>query len=441
MKFPLLLAAIVALLGIFPSGASAQTQSPVTFDTFFHELSPYGEWIDVDGYGTSWRPKVDSDWRPYTDGRWAQTDAGWTWMSNEPWGWITYHYGRWTTLEDGAWIWVPGYEWAPAWVSWRTNDDYIGWAPLPPEAVWEPSAGFNTSVDASYGIGIQVYTFCPVQYLGWPALRPVLMPVRQNGVILPTTTNVTKIAVRNNAIYCNGPDYARINQQGQYSVPQYQIQKYQDAVGWPASAEQQALLKQGVLPVRAPRVYPIFSATSQRSVTVRIPRHQNGPPPQQSAVQPAQAAQTVTVQPQPRIVGYPAPQQSNPSNSPTVQTVVPPVQYQQQQQAQQYQINANRQRRQEIQQQAPSSDTAVRIQQQQEQMQERNRQIQDTQQRMMRQSQQQSQADAMQQQREAMQIQLQQQQNRQQQQVRPQNQPRSQQTPPPGSGWKTLNNY
>src|SRR2546423_9736807 len=29
---------------------------------------------------------------------------------------------------------VPGDEWAPAWVSWRSSKDYVGWAPLPPEA-------------------------------------------------------------------------------------------------------------------------------------------------------------------------------------------------------------------------------------------------------------------------------------------------------------------
>ena len=31
-----------------------------------------------------------------------------------------------------GWFWVPGNRWAPAWVAWRQEDDYLGWAPLPP---------------------------------------------------------------------------------------------------------------------------------------------------------------------------------------------------------------------------------------------------------------------------------------------------------------------
>ena len=39
-----------------------------------------------------------------------------------------------------GWCWVPGVEWAPAWVSWRMGGDYIGWAPCgPPGFVVEPS--------------------------------------------------------------------------------------------------------------------------------------------------------------------------------------------------------------------------------------------------------------------------------------------------------------
>lgn len=485
MKHPLLLAAIVASLGFFPLPAPAQTQSPVTFDTFFQELSPYGDWINVEGYGMSWQPRVDSDWRPYVDGRWAQTDAGWTWMSNEPWGWITYHYGRWTTLEDGGWIWVPGYEWAPAWVSWRTNDDYVGWAPLPPEAVWEPSTGFTASVDVSYGIGVQVYTFCPIQYFGWPALRPVLMPVAQNATILPHTTNVTTVSMRNNTIYCGGPDYAQINHRGQYAVPQYQLQRSQAAGTWPGTGEQQALLKQGVLAVRSPKVYPIFSATSQRSVTTQVPRPRTQPvrrpgtppvPVVQVTAQPTPVA-TQTAQPAPAVQAGPiydvtvgqqpgqlpaytvtgaqvvSPQQSPstvPSPQPQAGYRVGDAQYRQQQ-AQQAQIDATRQQRQAQQGQPPQSETEARIQQQQQQLQDRTRQIQEAQQERMRQSQQsqtaQQQAEALQQQREAMQRQLQQQQDRQRQQQQSQQQPqsgspyqpRSQQTPPPGSGWKTLN--
>lgn len=487
MKRSLLLAALVAMLGIFARPIPVEAQSPVTFDTFFQELAPYGDWVNVEGYGLSWRPRVDENWRPYTDGRWAQTDAGWTWMSNEPWGWITYHYGRWTTLEDRSWIWVPGYEWAPAWVSWRSSDDYVGWAPLPPEAVWEPSKGFSTTVDVSYNIGIQVYNFCPVQYLGWPSLHPVLMPPAQNVTILPTTTNVTTVGVRNNAIYCGGPDSARINRRGEYSIPQYQLQRSQVVGAWPAPAEQQALLKQGVLAVRSPRVYPIFSATTQRSVTTEIPNGRlkpNGRPrsspapatqvatqPTPAALPPAATVQNTPVydvtvgQQQPgqapayTVSGFQVarPQQIPSNPQPTPQSDSQPGNaWYRQQQDQQAQMEANARRfqaqQQQQQQQTPPSETEVRVQQQQQQMQDRARQIQEAQQERMRQAQQnqitqqqQQQAEAFQQQREAMQRQLQQQQDRlrqqqQSQQAPPpgsQNHPRPQQTPRPGSAGQT----
>ena len=53
-------------------------------------------------------------------------------ISDEPYGWATYHYGRWLYDDFQGWVWKPGVEWAPAWVGWRSNDDYIGWAPLGP---------------------------------------------------------------------------------------------------------------------------------------------------------------------------------------------------------------------------------------------------------------------------------------------------------------------
>jgi hypothetical protein len=72
------------------------------------------------------------DWSPYREGRWIWTTDGWYWHSYEPFGYITYHYGRWYYDDYYGWLWVPGYEYAPAWVEWRYGDDYIGWAPLHP---------------------------------------------------------------------------------------------------------------------------------------------------------------------------------------------------------------------------------------------------------------------------------------------------------------------
>jgi hypothetical protein len=45
-------------------------------------------------------------------------------------------YGRWFLDPAEGWIWIPGSEWAPAWVSWRRGEQRIGWAPQPPDEVF-----------------------------------------------------------------------------------------------------------------------------------------------------------------------------------------------------------------------------------------------------------------------------------------------------------------
>ena len=52
----------------------------------------------------------------------------------QPFGWATYHYGRWAYSNRLGWVWVPGTQWAPAWVAWRGSEDHLAWAPLPPDA-------------------------------------------------------------------------------------------------------------------------------------------------------------------------------------------------------------------------------------------------------------------------------------------------------------------
>ena len=94
-----------------------------------------------------WCPDVDIRWRPYTKGRWVYLRGyGWYFSSREPFAWAVYHYGRWTNDRRLGWCWVPGRNWAPAWVSWRRGGRDIGWAPLPPE-----EDGFQLSVSINIG--------------------------------------------------------------------------------------------------------------------------------------------------------------------------------------------------------------------------------------------------------------------------------------------------
>lgn len=123
---------------------------------FYTELAPYGNWIEIDYGVVVWRPTIIcTNWMPYNMGRWIWTYDGWYWDSYEPFGYITYHYGRWFYDDYYGWLWYPDYEWAPAWVEWRYDNDYIGWAPLSPYAYF------------SISIGIQFTTVYLTPYYHW----------------------------------------------------------------------------------------------------------------------------------------------------------------------------------------------------------------------------------------------------------------------------------
>jgi hypothetical protein len=136
MKKGLITIISVALLGmaipvVMPTVAKAQPGVSVSIQTFYDELSPYGQWMDYGSYGYAWRPNTRGDFRPYyTGGRWAMTEYGNTWVSDYDWGWAPFHYGRWTYDDYYGWIWIPDTEWGPAWVTWRDNGSYYGWAPM-----------------------------------------------------------------------------------------------------------------------------------------------------------------------------------------------------------------------------------------------------------------------------------------------------------------------
>ncbi|MBF0484085.1 MAG: hypothetical protein HQL25_05205 [Candidatus Omnitrophica bacterium] len=131
---------------------------------FYDALVPYGEWIWNAQYGWVWSPyNVPIDWQPYTDGHWEYTDYGWTWTSDMPWGWACFHYGRWFYDDNYGWLWYPDTVWAPSWVAWRVSNDWIGWAPLPPEAIWREHMGLEFSDDDEDDfIPWHAFSFCHV---------------------------------------------------------------------------------------------------------------------------------------------------------------------------------------------------------------------------------------------------------------------------------------
>ncbi|MDD5349192.1 MAG: hypothetical protein PHQ12_03170 [Chthoniobacteraceae bacterium] len=208
-----------------------QAEASVTFSYFYESLAPFGDWVDVDQYGYCWQPRgVEPDWRPYTDGYWSYTDAGWTWVSYEDFGAITYHYGRWVRLDDVGWVWRPDYQWGPAWVSWRQSDDYVGWAPLPPDAEFDADTGIGVWVDRDYDIGPSAYVFCENRYFGAPVLRNYVLPWRRNIAIINSTVNITNITVitggdHGRIIFNGGLDYRRISSRGDFRIEMLHLRR------------------------------------------------------------------------------------------------------------------------------------------------------------------------------------------------------------------------
>ena len=246
MKRFLLFLTIVAL--VLPAVPRAHADD-MSVDFFYNNLSG-GNWIEVGDYGYCWQPDVaanDSNWRPYSDGYWTYTDLGWTWVSYEDFGWATYHYGRWARLSDYGWVWVPGsdseLEWGPAWVSWRTGGDYIGWAPLPPRGhvVYEDRP-ITSQVDVEFDIGPSCYNFIDVRYIGEPVLRERIIERSQNVTYVNQTVNVTNITHKNKVVFNFGPDFNVVSARSSRPIQRLKLER-QSNVDFSVAAKSGAMTK------------------------------------------------------------------------------------------------------------------------------------------------------------------------------------------------------
>jgi hypothetical protein len=172
------LASILTLTSVAPTGvpgfvSRAQAQAPgpqqeqIDFDA---ALEGYGHWVQHPRLGEVWVPdNVPQDWQPYRIGHWLYTDEwGWYWNSDEPFGWVTYHYGRWYLDRETGWIWIPNDEWGPAWVNWRQGDNFVGWAPTPPDEFVDDDESYADS-----------YMFVRAGDLMAPEVYTVFIPYRE----------------------------------------------------------------------------------------------------------------------------------------------------------------------------------------------------------------------------------------------------------------------
>ena len=215
-----------------PSAAGTETEGETgSYATFYRKLEPYGDWMETSAYGYVFQPHPAAQspaWRPYTNGHWVYTDAGWTWISDERFGWATYHYGRWIRLRDVGWVWVPGDQWAPAWVSWRRGNDYVGWAPLPPEARFDRLTGIRNWADNYYDIGPGQYCFVPTNEFGRKVTPGEIVPPERNVTIINQTINVTNITYTNSSVVDRGLSYDDLRARSHQPIQRYRLERKQD---------------------------------------------------------------------------------------------------------------------------------------------------------------------------------------------------------------------
>lgn len=228
---------------------SDEDLTTVDYKQFYDLLSPHGQWIQVPENEIGIKPKADNNasakksplsglmgvkdakvddfnmgmifvWKPspdagvvlkagsspayvpYSNGQWIYTDQGWYFRAPTPWEETIHHYGRWVYSPVEGWIWVPGRVWAPAWVDWRENDDYVSWAPLPPsvyiddDQVYEPVIDYNDYiiVERRHFIDPNVYRYNVCDYY------------TGSGISASILVGTPGLIVSNNIIINRGPD-------------------------------------------------------------------------------------------------------------------------------------------------------------------------------------------------------------------------------------------
>jgi hypothetical protein len=231
---------------------SDEDLTTVDYKEFYDQLAPHGEWVQVRPEEIGLKPKVASSkssindnhllsnllgikdanassnmdfgmifvwspsqdlsvtgtvgenhqYRPYRHGQWVYTDEGWYFRASTRWEETVHHHGRWVYSPTAGWLWVPGRVWAPAWVNWRQNNDYVSWAPLPPSDYLYDGYMNDPQIDDDYYVIVERRHFID------PDIYRYDNPYYSNGdrIYASQMTGTVGIVVVNNIIINRGPD-------------------------------------------------------------------------------------------------------------------------------------------------------------------------------------------------------------------------------------------
>lgn len=223
-----LITLIIIILLVASINNEAKTRyGSASIGMFYSSLSPYGEWFELDDGLIVWRPNsVHAYWRPYSIGRWSWTKHGWYWDSYEPFGWATYHYGRWFYDDYYGWIWIPDNVWGPSWVEWRYDNDYIGWAPLPPYAQFR--IGFGIYFSLNWNSHYRYWNFVTFNRFNSHRLNYYILDNSRNYRLFSKTKYRNNYFMERDRIVNGGIDRSYIERKGGYKIGERDIYDLSD---------------------------------------------------------------------------------------------------------------------------------------------------------------------------------------------------------------------
>ncbi|MBX3496699.1 MAG: hypothetical protein KF769_10690 [Parvibaculum sp.] len=217
MTLALLAAMAMWVFAVTPAKAGYYPPAHSDAAYYYDSLAPYGTWTHHASYGAVWYPRgMAHGWRPYTHGRWVWDDGyGWTWASGFAWGWAPFHYGNWVWDAAFGWMWVPGRVWAPAWVTWRYSDSYVGWAPIGfGVSYWSYNPGWN------YG----GWSYVHRHHFGAPVVHQHIIVVNNYKTIYQNTRHWAPPRNKYNRVEHRGFDRGFVERGSRYKIDRVHAQ-------------------------------------------------------------------------------------------------------------------------------------------------------------------------------------------------------------------------
>jgi hypothetical protein len=272
-----------------PLAPAIQPDAASGTSVFYNDLAPYGAWAQQPDYGLCWQPTVvtiDPNWSPYLDaGQWLYSDCGWYWASDYTWGWAVFHYGRWANVPRRGWVWLPGDQWGPGWVAWRSNPSYIGWAPLPPGVSLNVLAeltfnGVAAGPNATLGLAASAYSFVSAGSLTSRNLPRHVLPAGRAKDLVHDSVLLNNYTIVNNRIFNAGVSRETVAAAAHKAVPEVALR----AVASPQAAG--LAMDRKTLAVYVPPASSAGAAASAQSVTdkSRVQAQTDNVPSQEPAV-------------------------------------------------------------------------------------------------------------------------------------------------------------